>query len=103
VRFEGDFDCNEASPGGTEQPIARHVSAGEDYVYEASPEGTAQNSSLERRISRQTGFFRSLFSLAVRGRNQRRGSQAAEKRGEAPSEPLSIVSHHTKPATYWSR
>jgi hypothetical protein len=34
--------CNEASPEGTAQPVARHVSAGWAFVHEASPEGTAQ-------------------------------------------------------------
>jgi hypothetical protein len=87
VRFEGDFDCNEASPGGTEQPIARHVSAGEDYVYEASPEGTAQNSSLERRISQKTGFFRSLFSLAVIGDHRPLKNAAKHRASRYPSCP----------------
>ena len=34
-------DPQQSSPVGTEQPLARHVSAGLAKVYEASPGGTA--------------------------------------------------------------
>ena len=47
MRFEGTWNCNDASPVGTEQPVARHVSAGEDKVYEASSEG--DGTKLQRR------------------------------------------------------
>jgi hypothetical protein len=41
-RYDRRWRLQTRSPGGTEQPVARQVSAGLDRAYEASPGGTAQ-------------------------------------------------------------